>query len=188
MPPKAAVSPEVQLKLFIGKFTPEMGAKIRAARSGMRRLLPGAVELVYDNYNFFVIGYGPGERTSEAVFSPAAHASAPALESRKRDGEPCGRCQDRWCGGVIRGSLGVAGQGRGWSAAHAGPRSAFATGFRHPASSSRRQPGAFENTIRGWPRDERRSPIVRSLPTGIQQEDRNRDWSTDDYSDLQCNY
>jgi hypothetical protein len=45
----------------------------------MRALLPGAVELVYDNYNFFVIGYSPGERTSEAVFSLAAQASGLTL-------------------------------------------------------------------------------------------------------------
>jgi hypothetical protein len=37
------------------------------------------VELVYDNYNFFVIGYGPSERTSEAVFSLAAQASGLTL-------------------------------------------------------------------------------------------------------------
>ena len=79
MPSKAAVSPEAQLKSFIGKFTPAMGVKIRAARRAMRRLLPGALELVYDNYNFFVIGYGPSERTSEAVFSLAAQASGLTL-------------------------------------------------------------------------------------------------------------
>jgi Domain of unknown function (DU1801) len=79
MPAKNAVSPEAQLKLFIGKFTPEMGRKIRAARKGLRELLPGATELVYDNYNFFVIGYGPSERTSEAVFSLAAQASGLTL-------------------------------------------------------------------------------------------------------------
>ena len=79
MPPKAAVSTEAQLRSFIDKFTPEMAAKIRAARRAMRSLLPGAVELVYDNYNFFVIGYGPGERTSEAVFSLAAQASGMTL-------------------------------------------------------------------------------------------------------------
>lgn len=79
MAPKSPVSPQAQLKLFIGKFTPEMGTKIRAARSAMRRLLPGALELVYDNYNFFVIGYGPSERTSEAVFSLAAQASGLTL-------------------------------------------------------------------------------------------------------------
>jgi hypothetical protein len=79
MPPKVAVSSEAQLRSFIAKFTPGMGAKIRAARRAMRSLLPGAVELVYDNYNFFVIGYGPGERTSEAVFSLAAQASGLTL-------------------------------------------------------------------------------------------------------------
>jgi hypothetical protein len=79
MAPKSPVSPEVQLKLLIGKFTPEMAAKIRAARRAMRSRLPGALELVYDNYNFFVIGYGPSERTSEAVFSLAAQASGLTL-------------------------------------------------------------------------------------------------------------
>lgn len=81
MPSKAAVLPEAQLKLFIGKFTPAMGLKIRAARRAMRAPLPGAVELVYDNYNFFVIGYSPVERTSEAVFSLAAQDSGLTLFS-----------------------------------------------------------------------------------------------------------
>ena len=40
----------------------------------MRQRLPHALELVYDNYNFFVIGYGPSERASEAIFSLAAQA------------------------------------------------------------------------------------------------------------------
>ena len=35
----------------------------------MRRLLPGAVQMVYDNYNALVIGFGPTERPSQAVFS-----------------------------------------------------------------------------------------------------------------------
>ena len=33
--------------------------------------MPGAVELVYDNYNALVIGFGPGERASNAVVSLA---------------------------------------------------------------------------------------------------------------------
>jgi hypothetical protein len=41
MPPKNAASPEAQLKLIIGKFAPEMGRKIRAARKGLRELPPG---------------------------------------------------------------------------------------------------------------------------------------------------
>jgi hypothetical protein len=39
----------------------------------MRARLPGAVELVYDNYNALVIGFGPNERASDAVFSIALY-------------------------------------------------------------------------------------------------------------------
>jgi hypothetical protein len=35
----------------------------------MRRLVPGAVELVYDNSNWLVVGFAPSERASEAVLS-----------------------------------------------------------------------------------------------------------------------
>ena len=35
--------------------------------------MPGAIELVYDNYNALAIGYGPSERTSEAVVSLAVY-------------------------------------------------------------------------------------------------------------------
>lgn len=61
-----------QLKSCIDKFTPEIAALIRAVHRKMRMLVPNAVELVYDNYNFFVIGFAPGKRPSEAVFSIAA--------------------------------------------------------------------------------------------------------------------
>ncbi len=40
----------------------------------MRKRLPKALELVYDNYNFFVIGYGPTDRASAAIFSLAAYS------------------------------------------------------------------------------------------------------------------
>jgi hypothetical protein len=72
-------SPEKQLAGFVAKFSPEMAARIRAVRRKMRERLPTAVELVYDNYNFFVIGYGPNERPSEAILSIAAHAKGIAL-------------------------------------------------------------------------------------------------------------
>lgn len=72
-------APEEQLAAFIDKFTPEVAKLVRAARRAMRRRLPNATELVYDNYNFFVIGYGPGERPSEAIFSLAAQANGLAL-------------------------------------------------------------------------------------------------------------
>ncbi len=71
--------PERQLNEFIEKFTPEMGTLIRAARAKMRGLVPRALELVYDNYNFFVIGYGPSEKAGEAIFSLAAQAKGLSL-------------------------------------------------------------------------------------------------------------
>jgi len=74
-----APSPKTQLAGFIAKFTPEISALIKAVLAKMRRRLPHAVELVYDNYNFFVVGFGPTERPSEAVFSIAAYARGVGL-------------------------------------------------------------------------------------------------------------
>ena len=39
----------------------------------MRKLYPTALELVYDNYNALVIGYGATERASEFIFSIAIY-------------------------------------------------------------------------------------------------------------------
>ena len=74
MPAKAKASPETQLKGFIGKFAPANQALIRSIRRAMRSRLPTATEMVYDNYNFFVIGYSPTDRPSDAVFSIVAAA------------------------------------------------------------------------------------------------------------------
>ncbi|MEQ1913078.1 MAG: hypothetical protein ABMA15_29965, partial [Vicinamibacterales bacterium] len=68
-------TPERQLAGFIAKFAPDMAALIRALRRKMRQRLPQALELVYDNYNFFVIGYGPTDKASAAIFSLAAYAN-----------------------------------------------------------------------------------------------------------------
>jgi hypothetical protein len=70
---------EKELRTFIAKFSPADQTRIRAARQFLRRQLAGAYELVYDNYNFFVIGYGPTDRPSEAVISLAAQANRLAL-------------------------------------------------------------------------------------------------------------
>lgn len=66
-------SPAQQLRAFIAKYTPEIGAAVRSALATMRKRLPGAVELVYDNYNALAIGFGPTERASDAIFSIAVY-------------------------------------------------------------------------------------------------------------------
>ena len=65
----SAESPESRLNGFIDKFDAVVARQIRSVRKALSKRLPGAVELVYDNYNFFVIGYGPNERATEAVLS-----------------------------------------------------------------------------------------------------------------------
>jgi Domain of unknown function (DU1801). len=70
---------EKQLKGFIAKFEPKDQTLIRAVRKALRRRFPTAYELAYDNYNFFVIGYGPTERPSDCIVSMAAGASGVGL-------------------------------------------------------------------------------------------------------------
>lgn len=70
---------EARLQGFIDKFEPKHQSLIRAARKALRKRLAAANELVYDNYNFFVIGYSPTERPSDSIVSLAAGASGVGL-------------------------------------------------------------------------------------------------------------
>lgn len=74
-----STKPEDQLRSFIDKFEPQQQAIIRAARRKLRKRFPTAIELVYDNYNFFVIGYGPTERPSDCIVTIAAAANGVGL-------------------------------------------------------------------------------------------------------------
>ena len=75
----AAGDAEKQLEAFIGKFDPKDQDLIRAVRRAVRKRLPTANELVWDNYNFFVIGYSPTERPSDSIVSIAARANGVGL-------------------------------------------------------------------------------------------------------------
>jgi len=77
--PAVARSAEAQLTAFIEKFEPRHRTLIRSVRKALRKRFPAAYELVYDNYNFFVIGYSPTERPSDAVVSVAADANGVGL-------------------------------------------------------------------------------------------------------------
>jgi len=77
--PTRPTSTEKQLAGFIAKFDPPIAKQIRAARRVLRQRYPTANELVYDNYNFFVIGYCATERPSDCLFSIAANAKGVGL-------------------------------------------------------------------------------------------------------------
>ena len=78
-PKTKSIDPEEQLRTFIDKFEPKNQAVIRAARKALRESFPTATELAYDNYNFFVIGFGPTERPSDCIVSIAAAANGVGL-------------------------------------------------------------------------------------------------------------
>jgi len=67
------VSAARQLDEFLSRYTPEIRALALATLAKMRERLPGAVQIVYDNYNALVVGFGPSERASEAPFSIALY-------------------------------------------------------------------------------------------------------------------
>jgi len=70
---------EAQIRGFIAKFAPANRTLIRASRRLMRARLRGAVEMVYDNYNFLVFGFSPDDRPSHAILSLAADRKGVAL-------------------------------------------------------------------------------------------------------------
>jgi hypothetical protein len=63
------VTERQRLAEFVGRFSPDVGRLARSALASMREYLPGAFELVYDNAYALVVGFGPSERPSEALFS-----------------------------------------------------------------------------------------------------------------------
>src|SRR6266446_4018603 len=76
---KSSQSAEEQLQSFICKFEPQHQETIRAVRKALRKRFPTANELAYDNYNFFVIGYGATERPSDCFVTIAAAANGVRL-------------------------------------------------------------------------------------------------------------
>jgi Domain of unknown function (DU1801) len=72
-------SPATQLEGFIAKYDPTVAKLARACRAAMRKKLPTANELVYDNYQFLAIGYCSTERASDALLSLAVSPKGVAL-------------------------------------------------------------------------------------------------------------
>jgi len=64
---------EDQIAKFLARFTPAMSQLALDCRKALRKRMPTAVELVYDNYNALVFGFGPSERASEAILSIALY-------------------------------------------------------------------------------------------------------------------
>jgi hypothetical protein len=68
------VAEREQLQRMMARFEPAIAGLAKKALAKMRKLTPGAVEMVYDNFNALAIGFVPRERPSEAVFSIVSYA------------------------------------------------------------------------------------------------------------------
>ena len=62
-----------EVDAFLAKYDPPIVKLAQAARKKLRARLPHAFELVYDNYNALVFGFGPTERAGDALFSIALY-------------------------------------------------------------------------------------------------------------------
>jgi len=64
---------QLQLDAFLDKFNPDIAAQARAVLDRVREFVPGALELVYDNYHALVIAFGPTPRAGDTVLSVAVY-------------------------------------------------------------------------------------------------------------------
>jgi len=62
-----------QLDGLLKKYSPEMEKLGRAAIAHLRKRLPGAFCLVYDNYNALAVGFGPEAKASTLPISIALY-------------------------------------------------------------------------------------------------------------------
>jgi hypothetical protein len=64
---------------FLAKFDPKVAKLVRECRAALRKRLPTAIEIVYDNYNFLVFGFCSTERPSDCIVSLTANAKGAGL-------------------------------------------------------------------------------------------------------------
>ena len=93
---------QAQLDSFFDKYDPEVAAFARGALAKMRKLVPGAIEMVYDNYNWLVIGFSPTELPSDAIFSLVLPAGKVTLCFLQGAGLPDPARRLKGSGNVVR--------------------------------------------------------------------------------------
>ncbi len=64
---------ERRIAAFVDRFTPAVAAQLRDARRRLRARFPRGVEMVFDNYNALVFGFGPTDRSRDSFISIAGY-------------------------------------------------------------------------------------------------------------------
>ena len=96
------MTPQAQLDRFIDKFSPDVAKLGRAAIARMRKFLPAAQVLVYDNYSALAVGFGPTDRSTDIVFSIAFYPRWVSLFFAKGVGLPDPHKRLQGSGNVVR--------------------------------------------------------------------------------------
>ncbi len=65
----ACQSGEARLAAFLAEYDAPVRTTAAAALKRIRQRLPGAVELVYDNYNALAVAFSPSDRRADIVLS-----------------------------------------------------------------------------------------------------------------------
>jgi hypothetical protein len=97
-----APNPETRLASFISKYTPAIASLAESILQKMRSRYPNAIEIVYDNYNAFAIGFGPSERASEVIFSITLYPKWASLFFMQAKGLPDPKCLLKGSGTVAK--------------------------------------------------------------------------------------
>jgi hypothetical protein len=66
--------PARELVALLARFDPAIRTLVREARTKLRRRMPAAIELVYDNARALAIGFASSERPSDTIVSLAVYA------------------------------------------------------------------------------------------------------------------
>jgi len=74
IPSAAPVSAATQLTALLRRFDPQICRLVREARTTLRRRMPSAFELVYENRRAVAIGFASSERMSDTIVSLAVFA------------------------------------------------------------------------------------------------------------------
>ena len=68
------VSDPRELVALLARFDPAIRTLVREARTTLRRRMPTAIELVYDNARALAIGFASSDRMSDTIVSLAVYA------------------------------------------------------------------------------------------------------------------
>ena len=68
------VSDPRELVALLARFDPAIRTLVREARTKLRRRMPTAIELVYDNARALAIGFSSSDRMSDTIVSLAVYA------------------------------------------------------------------------------------------------------------------